>query len=409
MMQPKGAAICALPDYADQNVKSHLGSLLGNSTNQCERCGAYNFEEERLGHDKHFSICCENGRISPQQMPRARKPPREILEILKGEKRIYRTAREMFKTYNNAFSFVSFGGGCFEMRKAFQGPPVVFCHGSVYHMSGSLFPDDPENALYAQVYLYDHNEAVRMRMQSTPFDLDEHIVSSLQTMMHRINPYVERYQDMKKMVEKNPAEEIQCRIVVKETTDPRTYNKPKVFEPAVIFESKDGVPKPNRDIVVWPHDPELKAYRISNQSMHVDPMAYPFLFPYGELGWGPTLKHEGERKTEKYTRLTGIEFWSYRLMIRDADVDESDPQMDPWPYDQISLPHSGGLLFQQWLCDIFSRTEAQRLAWVLTNQETLRADSYDSIREAVLDPAYKPGVTKIGKQIILPASFQGPS
>ena len=80
--------------------------------------------------------------------------------------------------------------------------------------------------------------------------------------------------------------------------DMRRYNKPKQYEPVVVFRSNDGTPPTDRDIAVWPRDPATKVYRISDTCEHVDPLAYPLLFPRGELGWHPHLRHQG-RTTEK--------------------------------------------------------------------------------------------------------------
>ena len=94
-------------------------------------------------------------------------------------------------------------------------------------------------------------------------------------------------------------------------------------------------------------------------------------------------------------------------MLRDYEPGPEEPDGERWPYNKPSLPHSGGLLFQQWLCDVFSRAEAQRLTWVRMHQAELRADTYQGLRDAINDPSYVAGQTKIGKQIILPAFFPG--
>ena len=164
-------------------------------------------------------------------------------------------------------------------------------------------------------------------------------------------------------------------MVIAETAghDMRRYNKPKQYEPAVVFRSHNGTPPTDRDIAVWPRDPNCKTYRISVKCEHVDPLAYPLLFPHGEPGWHPHLRHEG-RRTASNTRLTSIQFYAYRLMLRDYEPRDGEEAL-PWRFDQPSLPHSGGLLFQQWICDVCSRAEAQRLAWIRHNQNELHADT----------------------------------
>ena len=66
-----------------------------------------------------------------------------------------------------------------------------------------------------------------------------------------------------------------------------------------------------------------------------------------------------QRRTAAYTRLTAGEFYSNRLMLRDWD--------NP-------LPHAACGLFQQFVCDVYSRVEAQRLNWCRMNQDALRSD-----------------------------------
>ena len=187
--------------------------------------------------------------------------------------------------------------------------------------------------------------------------------------------------------------------------DMRRYNKPKQYEPVVVFRSHNGTPPTDRDIAVWPRDPHYKTYRISDKCEHVDPLAYPLLFPHGEPGWHPHLQHEG-RRTASNTRLTSIQFYAYRLMLRDYKPRDGEEAL-PWRFDQPTLPHSGGLLFQQWICDAYSRAEAQRLAWVTLNQDTLRAETYQGLVDAVSDPSFTSGVSKVGSKIILPATYPG--
>ena len=145
--------------------------------------------------------------------------------------------------------------------------------------------------------------------------LDKRILENLQNMMDRVSPYVATYRSMKeKMSELLP----ETKMVIAETEgyDMRRYNKPRQYEPAVVFRGNDGTPPTDRDIAVWPKDPTTKVYRMSDKCEHVDPLAYPLLFPRGEGGGHTKLKHKG-RITEKNTKLTSIQFYPYKLMLRD--------------------------------------------------------------------------------------------
>ena len=165
-------------------------------------------------------------------------PPPELLDILTGRSAQKRQAREMLKKYNNAFAFVSYGEQCFHKIDGTRGPPVTVCHGTVYHLSGILFPDDGELGKYAQVYLYDHNEAMDLRQRNHWNDgLDKHILEQLQIMMDRESPYVAMYRSMKEKMSELPPE---TKMVIAETEghDMRRYNKPRQLEPAVVFAAK---------------------------------------------------------------------------------------------------------------------------------------------------------------------------
>ena len=88
-----------------------------------------------------------------------------------------------------------------------RGPPVLQCHGLVYHMAGKLFPQDPQNAMYAQQYLYDHGDALEARLQSHP-ELNENTMEILQDMMDSFSPFVAAHRHMRDVVQQHNAPEL---------------------------------------------------------------------------------------------------------------------------------------------------------------------------------------------------------
>ena len=104
------------------------------------------------------------------------------------------------------------------------------------------------------------------------------------------------------------------------------------------------------------------------------------------------MTHSSKHKTKTYTRLTAGQFYAHRVMVRNRTQ---------------SIPHRGGLLFQQYLVDVYCRVEGQRLFYLRSHQEDLRAEVYQELAKAVEHPDYKPGVTNIGRRIVLPASYPG--
>jgi len=54
--------------------------------------------------------------------------------------------------------------------------------------------------------------------------------------------------------------------------------------------------------------------------------------------------------------------------------------------------------------DVFATMEGERLKWVVSHQETVRADSYRGVQDAAVSHA---DAATTGRGIVLPASFTG--
>jgi hypothetical protein len=65
---------------------------------------------------------------------------------------------------------------------------------------------------------------------------------------------------------------------------------------------------------------------------------------------------------------------------------------------------AGGRLLQQFIVDLFSQVEGDRLNYVRDNQETIRADTYRGIVDAV---DRGDGVNDVGRGVILAPTFIG--
>ncbi|CAF2925300.1 unnamed protein product [Rotaria sp. Silwood2] len=74
-------------------------------------------------------------------------------------------------------------------------------------------------------------------------------------------------------------------------------------------------------------------------------MIYPLLFPCGDEGWHPDL--EKTDRSRNWTRISMLQFYSYRLAIRQT----------------FSAIHYAGKLFQQYIVDAYVKTEQNRLAF----------------------------------------------
>ena len=270
------------------------------------------------------------------------------------------------------------------------------CHGLVYHQAGQLFPDDPENAKFAQQYIYDADVSLPSMLERNP-TMKKATLQQLQTMMERVSPYVARYRTMRDLTQTEGASTMLLGFVASKSPDPRRYNLPLTIAPAAVFVGEEGAPQQDRDIVIWPRD--YPTHRVSELNEHVDALAYPLLFPYGDQGWTPYLKHAEGCRTKTYTRVTTMQFYSHRLMLR--------PYPEPNPHGETNLlPHAAGALFQQYVCDMYSKAEAQRLAWVKMNQKELRAEEYTGLYDAVHNQKEE-APDKVGARVVLPSSYPG--
>jgi hypothetical protein len=73
---------------------------------------------------------------------------------------------------------------------------------------------------------------------------------------------------------------------------------------------------------------------------------YVLLLPYGGYGWHYGLTLTGRRGTRTDLRLEQLQYYPYRLMVRN----------------RFSALHLAGRLFQQYVVDAFGAYEEMRLA-----------------------------------------------
>ncbi|PKC00614.1 hypothetical protein RhiirA5_382331 [Rhizophagus irregularis] len=117
------------------------------------------------------------------------------------------------------------------------------------------------------------------------------------------------------LIKTNVPDEIFMIIHGDRTRDSHRYNAPTASEVATIMVG-DGheLYIANRDILLQMHDGGLQ--RILEIHPSYDPLHYILLFPRGDDGWHVDVPLIGAKKKE---RVTTMQFYSYRLQIRDGD------------------------------------------------------------------------------------------
>ena len=95
-------------------------------------------------------------------------------------------------------------------------------------------------------------------------------------------------------------------------------------------------------------------------------------------------------------------FWMFRIVCclpLFYLMDRSSPE---W----CSYMHRAGALFQEWIVVQWAKIEQQKLSWIGTHQDTLRAEVYSTLRDRVQNPQPL-DPRAMGRRVILPSSFVG--
>jgi hypothetical protein len=95
------------------------------------------------------------------------------------------------------------------------------------------------------------------------------------------------------------------------------------------------------------------------------------------------------QSSQEHKNVTALEFYSYRLMVRDNG----------------NMIHFYGNLLHQYAVDMYVKIEQGRLSYIERNQKKLRTDLYKGMIDSMrVDDT---NMSEIGKRFILPSSFIG--
>jgi hypothetical protein len=128
---------------------------------------------------------------------------------------------------------------------------------------------------------------------------------------------------------------------------------------------------------------------LKNIDPAVSPLLYPLLFPNGGEGYKHTMKKTDVRKS----RLTMREYVANQLQFY------ADERFIP-------LHYAGGLA-QQYILDMWTRIEHERLDFLRKNQTKLKVAKYKSIMDHLRSDGPEQIRGGVGRHIILPSTFPG--
>jgi len=320
---------------ANDDESTVLEHYCGKLEDQCYECKALHFTSESsnfktiydvnggIARVKTFTKCCKNGQIKLDELPHYPEP---FLTWMKNEDAMAKNFMENIRAVNSSFAFASMGANI--KPPPGYGPYCFRIHGQIYHRASTLHPPAGNDRQYGQLYILDTEQANAERANhSSNGAIDSSVFQLIADFMERNNPITQAYK-MLYQVEQESIHEAQANgIQVKEVTmaivhdrksDPRRHNAATANEVAVVFTNKDGLPPTNWDLLIHakcaPDDQSKGMQRIDVTHKNLEALTYPILFPYGDQGWGVDLLRN---KTGTRSRISQMEYYSYRLAIRE--------------------------------------------------------------------------------------------
>ncbi|XP_071913922.1 uncharacterized protein [Coffea arabica] len=377
----------------------------------CPHCGAKKFFSETA------YFCCQDGEVILAQ----NKIPDIFKELLTSSSQEAQSFRALIRTYNNHFGFTSFGVKAdLTLSKRNKGIYTFRIQGQIYHFLND-FNSTNDHSNNLQLYFNDFETEVSNRLAACP-RLSESVIRKIMQVLES-NPYAKFFRNLREVPNLD-----NYYIVLKTLpgVDQRVYNRPTTSQVAGLWvEGQENGETGRRDIRVHTHSGASK--NIQYYYGCYDPLQYPILFPFGDLGWHQGIPKKGAkvygRKRKKKQPVADLispanaataeqliqneehamenihedpnfvslrEYYCYKLQIRDND--------ESW------LLHFARLL-QQYIVDQYVKLETQRLDFYRLQQEEIRREFLKGIIDAL--GSGESQASNVGQRIILPPSFIG--
>lgn len=310
----------------------------------CRHCGALLLSGELP------AFCCNGGKnIIPPLPP---LPPQ--LSAIVSDATTSRGISAGSRRLNNLFSFTAIGAtqGFAQFR---SGPASVAITGRTYHRI--LDVGTPNHSFHWFLYDEREREASGQRWE-VPVIWTRRFKQDLD----QVNPYVHQLQQFHHVAPESTS--------VLELCDTSSNG-----DFAAIMHAANSTTIRPRSILVWQNSSEEPSF-MSILTRHYEPLQYPLLFPHGTLGWGLTADNpDNPDRLSNTLGFTQREWYKGRLLTDDRFL-------------------IFGRLCSEYLCDMYSRVEEERLNF---------------IRRGRVSQAHRedPSVDDSDMSIELPASFLG--
>lgn len=238
----------------------------------CLHCGAIKFEFEPPG------FCCSSGQIQLS----TQEPPTALCDLIFGPGAESENFRHYIRIYNSSFAFTSMGIHLDEkLMQQNAGIYTFRVQGQVHHWIKPL--DTHGNTASAlQLYFHDTDHEIQNRQQFSN-NLKFEVIQRISNFM-ALNPYSKFF---KSLTDFSNLREFSICIKSNPALDQRVYNSPSVSQVAAMWVDNGTNDEWNRDIIV--HGWDDRTHSIRYDYGCYDPLQYPILFPYGEIGWHPNI------------------------------------------------------------------------------------------------------------------------
>ena len=267
--------------------------------------------------------------------------------------------------------------------KEFEKYPSFVIHGSIFHYIGNICPEI-ENRQFLNAFFYSGQENDRNDKELTPQQnaLCNRIIENAKeenNIFKNIRTILEEIEDINVLPK--------FKIIIDDDPDNRppdthkgTYSYPKFTGEVGIYyeDSNSNNNRKARSINIYYKDHQIEKIK-STHSMY-DPLSYVLFHLDGNSGWTYNKipkqslnKNNNTWGNSKGSFITSREYYSYRLHTRDLVNTEIEKD----------LFLSADSLTQQYICDQWLKIEEGRLDFIRQNQESLKKESYQGLKDAV--------------------------
>ncbi|GBM27573.1 hypothetical protein AVEN_97087-1 [Araneus ventricosus] len=233
----------------------------------CQFRKSKNFAAE-LPSDSKFTSCCRKGKIKLEKPSDALSNDflyPNFLDLLTNPNNPdYKNFHDDIRSYNSDVSFASMGTKVVDFSCG--GPYAFKVHGQIRHRTSHIQSLNGQAPQYAQLYVIDSTQATKIRVNHPANEqCNLRILDQIDRFFRPNNRLPDTYLTFREVESRVIAESNEAcedvpvvNMVFRRDrhSDQRRYNAPTANEIAMVFVNRDGEPPFERNIRVYPLNPE---------------------------------------------------------------------------------------------------------------------------------------------------------